>query len=207
VNAGVSRHMKRHRWLRTDEREDAVRSLQWSASLVGAVESDPHTWKWQLVALHNAVQGFMVLALSKGNGLLALRPHIAKKWLEAYRARRTGSSIPFPPEKLDDFLSLYEKIKTAKYFRQAFVPGTSHDHSLKLLNELRNGFIHFTPKGWSLELAGLPALLSDVADVISWCHDGSESLFWYKQVHRRRTISALRHLRRASKQLQARYVG
>jgi hypothetical protein len=126
---------------------------------------------------------------------------------EAYPSRETHAPIQFPAEKLDDFLSLYAKIKTAKYFRHAFAPGASHDRSLELLNELRNGFVHFTPKGWSLELAGLPALLTDVADIVSWCHERSETFIWYKQVHRRRTISALRRVRRLGKLLHARYGG
>jgi hypothetical protein len=95
IIAVAHKRKRPHRWLRTDEREDAVRSLEWAASFANDVESDPHVWKWQLVALHNAVQGFMVLALAKGNGLLALRPHIAEKWLRLIRLARLTRRFSF----------------------------------------------------------------------------------------------------------------
>lgn len=44
----------------------------------------------------------------------------------------------------------------------------SHEHlqSFKRLNALRNDFAHFTPRGWSIELGGLPKIFSDIIDVI-----------------------------------------
>jgi hypothetical protein len=198
--------MKRRKgWLRTDEREDAVRSLQWAATLAADVVNDPHVWKWQLVALHSAVQGFMVLALEKGNGLLALRPDIATKWLKAYRSRDTEQPLPYPADKLDGFMNLYGKIKESQHFPKPFVPGLTHDRSLRVLNELRNEFIHFTPKGWSLELTGLPDLLVDAAGVITWCTDDSGTLIWYKQAHRKRARTAVRQLRRSARSLREEY--
>lgn len=182
-----------------------MRSLQWAARLSETVEGDAHVWKWQLVALHSAVQGFMVLALTKGNGLLALRPKTAANWLAAYRSQETDTPVPFPAEKLDDFMNLYQKIKNPAHFEKAFTSGSTHDKSLGMLNELRNQFIHFTPKGWSLELMGLPGLLIDATDVISWCSNDSGTLFWYKHVHSKRTNSAIRQLRRSAKSLRERY--
>ena len=45
--------MQRSRhYLRTDEHDDAVRSLEWATALCERVEAEPHTWKWQLLALH-----------------------------------------------------------------------------------------------------------------------------------------------------------
>ena len=59
-------------WLRTNEREDAVRSLEWCAETAKTVRADPHGWKWLLISLHNAVQGYMVVALEKGD-LITIR--------------------------------------------------------------------------------------------------------------------------------------
>lgn len=72
-------------YLRTNEREEAVRSLEWARSQAALLACDPYAWKWVLISLHNAAQGFMVLALWGGNGLLALRVSVAAKWLKAYR--------------------------------------------------------------------------------------------------------------------------
>jgi hypothetical protein len=41
---------------------------------------------------------------------------------------------------------------------QAFNASESHDKSVRKLNSFRNDFIHFVPKGWTLELTGLPRI-------------------------------------------------
>ena len=86
--------MRQPRYLRTDEREEAVRSLEWAEQQANAISEDPYQWKWVLIALHNAVQGFMVLALWNGNGLLTLRDKVAVKWLDAYN--NGGPYLRFP---------------------------------------------------------------------------------------------------------------
>src|SRR5439155_1476626 len=93
------------------EREEAVRSLEWAEICARSVASDLYLWKWILISLHNATQGFMVLALWQGNGLLALRDKIAAKWLQAYE---TGGL--FPAKELDKFLNLYKKVKDPANF-------------------------------------------------------------------------------------------
>src|SRR5882724_9179090 len=122
--------MARARWLRTDEYEEAVRSLEWAEAQALSLEADPYAWKWVLIAMHNVAQGFMVL-----------RDKIAAKWLEAYR-----NDGHFPVEKLDEFLNLYKKVKDANNFHTVgagpFSPGSTHDQTFKRLNSFRNEFIH-----------------------------------------------------------------
>src|SRR5712692_5045777 len=67
--------------LRTDKYEEAVSAIEAAADFAERVIDDQYRWKWVLIAVHNAVQGFMVLALRRGNGLLALRDHVAAQWL------------------------------------------------------------------------------------------------------------------------------
>jgi hypothetical protein len=180
------------RFLRTDEQDDAVRSLEWAAQLAQTVSTDRHLWKWIRVALHSAAQGFMVLALWDGNGMRALRDKVAAKWLEAHRR-----GDPYPVEKLDEFLNLYAKVKTRRGSKSAFQPGTSHDRSLYRLNEFRNEFTHFTPKGWCLELALLPPICCDTLDLVEFLGWKSGQVLWHKQTHVRRTKSAVHQMRRA----------
>ena len=174
--------MAKSRYLRTDEHEEAVRSLEWAEQQARAVRDDPYQWKWVLISLHNAVQGFMVLSLWNGNGLLALRDEVAKKWLAARENKK-----PYPADKLDNFLNLYGKVKNIDNFQTigatSFVPGETHDKSLARLNAFRNEFIHFTPKGWSLELAGLPDICLDVVDLIQFVGWKSTCILWRKKAH------------------------
>lgn len=186
--------MAKPRYLRTDEREEAVRSLEWAEQQARSVADDPYLWKWVLIALHNAAQGFMVLALWNGNGLLALRDKVAAKWLAAYE-----KGGPFPIEKLDEFLNLYKKVKDNGNFHTLgagpFVPGQTHDASFERLNEYRNEFIHFTPKGWSLQLLGLPRVCLDVLDLIQFFGWESTAVLWHKQALVSRAKRAVKHLR------------
>jgi hypothetical protein len=56
-------------YLRTDEVEEAISAIEMVAESVAGVKADIYRWKWALIALHSAVQGFMVLALRGSNGL------------------------------------------------------------------------------------------------------------------------------------------
>jgi len=195
--------MPRSPYLRTDEQEEAVRSLEWAELQARTLDADSYAWKWVLIALHNAIQGFMVLALWNGNGLLALRPKVAKKWMEAYE-----SGGPFPAEKLDEFLNLYLKVKDPDNFHTIgagpFVPVGTHDHSMSQLNEFRNMFTHFTPKGWSLELAGLPRMCIDTLEVINYLGLQSTAVLWYKPNRHTRTERALKRMTKTLLRLSAR---
>jgi hypothetical protein len=84
---------------------------------------------------------------------------------------------------MDFFLNLYEKVKSDAVCcyvgSKKKVPGPSHDYSMKKLNELRNNFIHFLPKVWSVELTGLPNLCLEcleVADFLGW---ESGTILWH----------------------------
>lgn len=196
--------MAQARWLRTDEREEAVRSLEWAEAQARSIETDPYAWKWVLISMHNAAQGFMVLALWNGNGLLALRDKIAAKWIEAYT-----NGGQYPVEKLDEFLNLYEKVKNPNNFHTIesgpFSPGDSHDQSFKRLNSFRNEFIHFTPKGWALELSGLPRVCLDTLDLVEYFGWSSTAIIWHKRTHLVRAKRALKMLHQTMHKLEKKY--
>lgn len=148
----------------------------------------------------------MVLALWNGNGLLALRDKIAAKWLLAYE-----KGGPYPVEKLDEFLNLYKKVKDKGNFHVVdagpFVPGPTHDASFIRLNEYRNEFIHFTPKGWSLQLFGLPRVGLDALDLIQFFGWESTAVLWHKQALVSRAKRAVTRLRQTLHTLEGTYGG
>jgi hypothetical protein len=136
----------------------------------------------------------MALALEHGNALLVMKDRVAAKWLEAHR---TGAQ--YPDEQMDFFLGLYDKVKTdvvACYVEsKKFVAGASHDSSMKKLNELRNGFVHFMPKLWDIEIAGLPVICLDCLDLASFLAWESGTIFWLDEDLSRRAQTAFRALR------------
>jgi hypothetical protein len=177
-----------------------VRSLEWSEIQARLLVKEPYQWKWVLISLHNAVQGFMVLALWQGNGFLTLQDKIAAKWLKAYQ-----EGGPYPIDKMDHFLNLYRKVKDASYLAKHFVPKETHDVSLERLNSFRNEFVHFTPKGWSVELAGLPHICLDSLDLIQFFGWESAAIRWHKKTHITRAKHALKQLRYSMPALARQY--
>src|SRR5437867_6965113 len=150
-------------WIETDEKEEAVDTLEAVSRFITDTMSDPLAWRWVILSLHIATQGFMVVALSDSAGLTPLRDRDARKWLDAYRKGEV-----FSKEKLDSFRRLYKKTKSsdiANYLNgNAFVPEKSQDASVRKLCDLRDEFIHFLPKSWLLEVRGLPRICLDVLD-------------------------------------------
>jgi hypothetical protein len=168
----------RNEYLRTNHWTDAVASLEAAQEFCARITLDEHQWKWALIATHSTVQGFMALTLEQGNGLLVLRDDIAAKWLNAHELGK-----PYPEEKMDFFLSLYEKVKSDVvcrfYGSKKFIAESSHDSSMQKLNELRNDYIHFRPKGWSIELAGLPFIALKCLEVAKFLAFDSFTIIWH----------------------------
>lgn len=182
-------------YLRTDEESEAAEALCMATRLADDLETDHSMWRWVIVAMHNAVQGFMVLSLRHGNGLLALSDKSFKEWMEAHE-----KGGPYPrKEKLDTYMGLYRKIKSTELGRlggnQRFMPKDAEGKSIKKLNDLRNEFIHFTPKGWSLEVDGLPRICTDCLRLVEFLGWETENIFWHEPRHRERAQLCCRKLR------------
>jgi hypothetical protein len=158
-------------WLITDGAVETVSAFEVFAEEAQKLPTDPYRWKWAIISLHSGLQGMMVLALQGSNGLHVLREEDAKRWLEAHE-----KGGPYPGDlKLDSFPSLYKKIKGDKMLKymdsREFIPKGTQGGSVKLLNRLRNEFVHFTPRVWALDLIGLPAMALDclsVAEFLAW---------------------------------------
>lgn len=177
-------------WLRTDETIEAISALEMLAETAPSLTEDNYRWKWVIIIIHNALQGFMVLSLRHGNGLLALKDKIAEQCLKAYR-----EGDQYPLEKLDNFLNLYKKIKNDR-IRMAngriFKATPAHDRAVKKLNELRNEFIHFVPKGWSLGLTNLPEICLRCLEIIEFLSLESRNITFDEEIQQKRIISALK---------------
>jgi len=153
-------------YIRTDELAEAVKGLEMVNKLLSDLPHDPYIWKWIIIALHMSLQGFMVLALKGSSGLNVLTDKSARAWLKAHEA---GAST-FPREKLDSFPGLYKKTKSdmmLKYGNSQKFTGTKEiDDSVRRLNSIRNGFLHFRPMLWVIQLEGLPLIAKHCLSVI-----------------------------------------
>lgn len=180
-------------YLRVDHWTDAVWSLEGARDFASHLPANDSYWKWLIVSVHSAVQGFMTLALEQGNGISVMNKAVAKKWLEAHE---TGAT--YPEARMDYFGELYDKVKSeamlAYVGSRAFAATSDHDYSMGKLNELRNQFIHFFPTSWSIERIGLPTICIRCLEVVSFLGWESGTIIWHDPVLAKRAEVALGEL-------------
>lgn len=179
-------------WLSIDEPSDVVVSVRHTLRLLDFVGDERAVWKWVIIATHSALQGAMVCHLSGSAGLGCLSLKSASAWLEwhdkdgrgkinsieseadefglirrraAKKADRSPRSYLAKPDDLFDRL-YSENLRIEQGCGAVISISDSQKWSFRRLSELRNQFIHFTPKGWSIELSGLPRIVGDSFDVI-----------------------------------------
>jgi hypothetical protein len=196
-------------WLETDEFQEAVLALQLVSEQLTHLEStdNPHYWTWVIVGLHNALQGFMVLALRGTNNINVLTEDCAREWLAAYE-RRDGK---YPEQKLDKFLNLYKKIKSDRmqmYVNsRSFTPSGTQGKSVKQLNRFRNDFVHFVPKGWLIETSGLPQITDDCLNIISFLALECGNVFWEEQALETQAKSLIENAKQSTRLIRQAYGG
>jgi hypothetical protein len=148
-------------WMRTDEREDALSSLKMFNDSMVKTENEEAYWKWAVISLHSSLQSLMAFHLGFGNDLFVMRQADAEAWLKAH-----DDETDYPAVQMDGFLNLYKKIKKHEILGYKFTPQGQEGKSVKRINALRNEFIHFMPKGWSIEVAYMVEVFADCLNVI-----------------------------------------
>ncbi|PPC93068.1 MAG: hypothetical protein CTY33_09460 [Methylotenera sp.] len=190
----ILRKIPTKHWFETDEIEEAVSALEVLAKWTEILVFDISYWKWVILVTHNAMQGFMVIALRGSDRLRPLRDDVAKKWLEAHQ-----NGTDYPVEKLDNFSNLYKKIKSdlMLFFvhSKKFVSSSSQDTSVRRLNSFRDDFIHFLPQSWSIEVSGMPKICADCLNIIHFLGWESGNVTWYEQGKRIRAEKAIATIR------------
>lgn len=147
-------------YLRTDERHEAIKGLEFLLLALEKAQADEYYWKWVIIALQNTVQAFIVCALSGTAGIGALKKDCRIKTLKALES---GSGEYIKPE-LDSFLNLYSRVKT----ELNFVSTKEIDKDINRIRDFRNDFLHFAPQGWSIEISGLPRMTRNCMKVVGF---------------------------------------
>lgn len=188
-------------WLETNEIEEFIDALEHSAQLATQVKKDAKAWKWLIIALHLSLQGACVCAL-RGQDTAGVMILTKKSWKEMWYwldvESRRNPCAPMPTERLANIKELFARVRNPSLLPAPHTlrasPGMVSD--IDKLNRLRNDFIHFIPRGLSLELCGLPRIVGNAADAIE--HLAVEQpAFWHhlKQPSRDRIKTALTTLR------------
>src|SRR5258707_23251 len=77
-------------YVRFDEIEIVLSSLDLLALVVGLVRKNPSFWKWAIIAAHDALQGAMVCAINDTSSISVLKEESARKmakWLDTQEGK------------------------------------------------------------------------------------------------------------------------
>lgn len=158
-------------YVHTDECHDVLASLEHCGLSLRQTRRSDRAWKWVILSLHSALQGAMVCHLSSTAQLGALTKNSAEKWLEWYEKKGQNGRIPHIQERVANAEELFIRlscpskrieggcgapIEITKRQRMAF----------KRLNNLRNEFSHFSPKGWDIELEFIEEIIEDILYIV-----------------------------------------
>lgn len=124
-------------YLSFDRLSDAQASIDEFCYCLERVPNDEKAWKYAIISMHNALQGYICISLRNGNSFQTWNEAHLKKWYVAYKNNRK-----LPNTKLDYFIELFDK---------AFIDVTTLNRkNIEWLNEIRNDFIHFNAYSFSV---------------------------------------------------------
>lgn len=178
-------------YLKTDQANDVICSLEQVVRSIEAASSDPLNWKWAILAMHSALQGAMVCHLTGTAEVGALDDKSIEAAHDYHERDRKGlikrvscgtdefglaiykpaTKIDRPPqEKLANATTLIKRLRNKdKRVEQAggIVEVTDKEFSdFKALDSLRNQFTHFPPTSWLIELAGMKNIVRSALTII-----------------------------------------
>ena len=186
-------------WLRVDEREDLINSLEHAAEIARTVRTEPRNWKWLLIVVHNALQGALVSVLTGTDGVGALEKKCMTKWLEWHEKGRAGKKEPPPNEFLASPLDLYCRAKQRDFMCEfggsPLRTTKDQDADVRGLNRLRGELIHFKSRIWSIEIEGLPRIVVSAVEIIEQLLDHPALSFRLNRVAAARAGEAIGELR------------
>lgn len=192
-------------WLRTDKKAEAINALQEVKDHLNKIETedDLYSWKWTILALHNALQGFMVWALPERD---VIREKIDRKSGKSYRQLydewvEQRREVQIPNDLLDTFLGLYKKIKSVQLMEsrrtggKRFVPLGTEGRSVRELNRWRNRFVHFFPSGLSIEVSVFPQICFDNVNVIKFLFSDSGHIIPNNEAQEQLTSTTIKEIK------------
>jgi len=150
---------------------DAVISLEQFGDSLARVTEDEKHWKFTLIAIHNALQGFMTISLRDGTPYDTWKEDTKKiKDKERWRDEAIPSEQKRVPQ-LDYFMNLFDKV---------FPQSDGIDRNLiSYLNKVRNDFSHFNTDGYSISKADLKPVCKESLKAIRLAKMKAKGIVFY----------------------------
>ena len=169
----------KNEYLETNEAIEFLDSLASLSYFLEHTQSEPKYWKWSFIALHMTIQSAMVLALRRTDGFGPLCEQKEKKYFEQLEATGEHQRLP---DYLIKFLQLYKKIKKEGKIQSAHgkpdISKGNEDQQMEFLNNVRNNYIHFTPKTWMLHVGTAPDLFLSLIEIPKYLVSQCRKFHW-----------------------------
>jgi len=141
------------KYLRLTEEINALDYLEKFYFFLSQTNSDIMAWKWVIIALHGALYGFAICAC-KGSSF----KNVLNK-----RIKRKNHLITF-----DKALELCQDTNFMHMKKPLKLTPQQNESVQKLSKLLRDEFVHYVPKNWSIEIHGFPQIVLDVLEIIEF---------------------------------------
>ncbi|MFC1484167.1 hypothetical protein ACFL5M_05450 [Candidatus Neomarinimicrobiota bacterium] len=154
------------KWLLLSEETNALDYLEKVYFYIQQTEKSAIAWKWVVLALHSALYGFAICALQGTN--------------PARVTYQTQKGV----EKLIGFDEALKRCQNPRWMIQylhskCLQLSKEEKASIKLLKRnLRDSFQHFIPRGWLIEIHGMPQMVIDCLNVIRFLTIESGNCFY-----------------------------
>lgn len=155
-----------------DRADDALMSLELLCRSIEEASNDLRHWKYVIVSAHNALQGFICMALCNGNDFNIIKEQHLKKWLKAHQEDESY----YPDTQLDYFMKLYDRL---------FTDAHGLDRNLiSQLNITRNIFVHFNTDSFSVHQKLAISSCKEALRAIELSEKNANGLFFYHEAHK-----------------------
>jgi hypothetical protein len=150
----MSKKRIRAKWLRFTEESNALDYLQKAACFIQDTERDRKAWKWVVLSLHGALYGFAVCACQ------------GTDYVNVLVKNKKGREKLIPFDKALEMCQDQKRMSMLVDSQPLVLTKSQKDSIRKLKKELRNKMEHYVPRGWSIEIHGMPQIAIDILDVI-----------------------------------------
>ena len=155
-------------YIRLDRQSDAKASLDEFCHCIERLPVDDSAWKYALISMHSALQGYICISLNAGNGFQTWSERHLKKWINAYE-----NGTNFPDTKLDFFMGLYDKAYSTEQ-------SITRDN-IDWLNNTRNSLVHFNTDSFGIHRESAIVCCKEALEAIKLAPSIALGLFFYSE--------------------------
>ncbi|BAB51922.1 hypothetical protein [Mesorhizobium japonicum] len=137
-----------------------------------AMSGDAERWFFAITDMHQALTAALVETLSGTAGIGALTERNQKQWLGHFN--HTPGCQPPNQYRIVEFETLVDRavdVANVHNMHGTLKLTEAESRDILRLNEFRNDLAHVKPRGWSLEIAGLPRIFGAAANAMRQLFD------------------------------------